>query len=266
DENEFLIDSGGLYLEPLHHVLLAFAVNIYGGHDPIRMEFFHQHRTLRFVSIRQVVVRDAVRPVPHEGDNLVLAIEFSEILAAAILVQATSRIVIPEVKLAERGTSRLEKLDFPNRVLCHRVTTTTPTLYFKLGKVEFKYLFPRCARLRKLYEYRLRFPIRIAGNVVDLRILVWRCYVIFLITRNTRHCKSLGEGLAGCTIRVYDVVDHPIVALLPDAGVQDILTHKHLLLDTGNPRLPILADYDNVVQLGAVADVLVATQPPACKA
>src|SRR5690606_24630725 len=153
-----------------------------------------------------------------------------------------------------------------NRVLCHRVTTTAPTLYFKLGKVEFKYLFPRCARLRKLYEYRLRFPIRIAGNVVDLRILVWRCYVIFLITRNTRHCKSLGEGLAGCTIRVYDVVDHPIVALLPDAGVQDILTHKHLLLDTGNPRLPILADYDNVVQLGAVADVLVATQPPACKA
>src|SRR5690606_32722345 len=57
-----------------------------------------------------------------------------------------------------------------------------------------------------------------------------------------------------------------VVTLLPDADIQDIFSEKCLLLNPRHKRFSILSNNKYVIQLGAVANVLVALQTVSDKA
>src|SRR5690606_34101480 len=167
-EYKIFVHGGGLDFEALHHMLLALAVDVYRTHHSFRMKFFDQHRAFMLVPVREIIAGNAIRSVPHKGDDLVVAIELSEVVTPAVLVKPARRIVVPEVQLAERGRSGPEKLNPAHGVLGDGVPTTTAAFDLQFGKVEFKHLFSRGTRLRQFDHHRLRLTVRISRDVMDL--------------------------------------------------------------------------------------------------
>ena len=195
--------------------------------------------------------------VLHDDQDAVVAGKLAQRHAVALVVDAQDVLVKPHLAVAQRGAALLLEGDAVNLVLGHDVAACPLALDGEVGKVDVKLQHPQVLLGLEGYSQHLGLAVGVNGEPQHLRAWFASCHVIFLVARDACECKSLHVGGAASAVGVEHVVDGASVVALVHAHIHHVLSHIDLLGNLHNLVLTVLVEDDDVVDVAAVAHVLV---------
>ena len=243
--------------EALDVETLDAAVPVEGGEGLVGVELLdEEHVALVFVD--QVEGRGVEGAVAEDGEHLVALLELAEVLAVAVLVELLDVGVVPDVLTGDGADALALEGDGADGVLGHEVAARRLALDAQLGEIVLEAGLLELRLGPQGHAYGLGLAVVVGREPDDLRAGLAGGDVVFLVARDGGDGEALGEVDRTLAHAVDDVVDGAGVAAVEQAHVQQVLAEEGLVLHLGDAVLAVLADDDDLGEVGAVADVLAA--------
>ncbi len=164
-------------------------------------------------------------------------------------------LIVPELEGTEGRHSGLFKFYLPDRVFGHLVTDRITTLDGQVGKIDVKLQLSQVIEGAQVYRNYFRFAVGIGREVQHFAGGCSFGQVILLITGDGRYCKPLHHRAVLFPVAVDQVVHRAPVVFFPNARIDNVLTDKRLGLDTLDQHFSVAPEDDDIVDIGALADV-----------
>ena len=217
----------------------------------------------------QVEVRQVVLTVAEDDQQLFVVEELSQQPSVFVVVQTVHIGVVPHLASTQRRVSVALQSDAVDRFLGQGDASCSTSLDHNVGEVTLE----EDARLTRAdgssvqrYLNDFRLAIGVSREVHDLRAWLTCRHVILAVAGDSRHIEALDVVRAFLSRAIHHVVDGALVVALVDAKPQHVLAHKELLGHTYHLELSVAVEDDDIVDVGAVADVFVLLQTRADEA
>ena len=232
---------------------LDTGVPVEGREGLVRVELLDEE-DVALVFVDHVVARRVVGTVLEDRKDLVVAAELAEVFAAAVLVEALDVRVVPDILAADGGDALGLHDDLLDGILRHEVAAGRLALDGEGREIVLEL---------RLLELRLRAEVDADG--LGLAVVVdgepedggagrTGRDVVLLVAGHGGDGEALGVVDRALAVAVDDVVDGPLVAAVEHAHIQEVRAEEGLVADLGDAVLAVLADDDNLGEVGAFAD------------
>ena len=242
--------------ETLQIMLLRLAFDVDDGEDLIRVELTDLHHVVVEVGV-EVEARNLELAVGKDLQDAVFALESAKILSTFVSIQATHRVVKPNIAGIERGYAFATLLDFLDFIFGQQVTTCVATFHGKVGKlVVHRLLFLVEQHQRHLDNLCLAVGVR--RKIAHLRAGFALREVVFLVAGDTLHGKTLHiMRRTVLAIAIDHIIGGTIVILMEHIDMNYLLSHKEFRLQLDHRILTVFMEDNDIVQIGAVAYIFV---------
>ena len=205
-----------------------------------------------------IEVGDIEVAVLQDNQDRVVLVEFSEQQSVLVVVQTVHIGVIPHLASSERGMAVALQSDACQRIFTQYVSLRDAPLDGNFGEVfQYERALAICSGIENGLDY-FCLAIRIGGHIDDFR--AWRalCDIVFAVAGDGRDEEALDEIRSLLAIAIDHVVDCALVVFLEHLQMHDVFPNKQLVGYTHHLVFSVLIKYNNVIDVGAVADELVA--------
>ena len=256
---EALLTGTGLQQEALE--VIIFLVSVVDNRCPgLARLIFLDHQDILLIMVTQVEIGGIEITVVQNNQDLIIAVELTQLLASPIVIEAQDITVEPDLQAAQRRGASLFQRDLMNVGLCQDIALRATALDGNITEILLEHQqFLACLRLEDHLD-RLRLTIRVGAEIEDARTFCSLRQVVLLVTCDTRDGETLDVIITHLTITVNHVVNRTDIVTLEDINIKDIRADKHLLGDPYDLIGSVTIEDDHVVDIGTVADVLVLLQ------
>ena len=183
-----------------------------------------------------------------------------------VIVNAQHVRIVPYFSSAERRMTLLLQGNGLHLKLRQHVTSCRTGLHRQFTQVLADLQFLQ-VQLRFQHHFdRLRLAVRVSREIDDLRSRLTLRQVVFLILRHTRHIEAFHEVRSLLAVAVNHVIYRPFIAALEDRDMQNIRSDKQLLRYLHHFVLTVFVEYDDIVDIRAIKQILVLFQTRSYKA
>ena len=207
-----------------------------------------------------------IRTVGVDDEDAVFVIELAQIHAVLVIVDTQHIGVEPYFASAEGGMPFLLEGDGFDLVFGEHIAPRRTGFDRQFGQVFEHLQLLEVQRGFERHAYHLRLAVRIGGKIDDLRAGIALRQVVFLVAGDTRDVEAFHVVRAFLAVPIDHVIDSPLIAALEDGYVLDIRTYKDFLGYLHYLVFAVLMEDDEVVNVGAIEQVLVFLEARADKA
>ncbi len=212
------------------------------------------------VVVREVEVGENAVAGIGDNENLVGSRKFAQVLSASVNIETQDILVKPYLATAKRRNAFFLLGNLVNFGAGENISLRIAVLYGNVLEINIK---------GKLSQFRLRlqlardnfgFTIWVSLEVQQFRTGCSLGHIVFLVADDIGNCKTLDVRSCRLSIAVNHIVDGALVVLTVHCHIYYALAEECLVGHFGNLIFSILVNYNDVVDVGAVAYIFVLLQ------
>ena len=207
--------------------------------------------------VAHIVARSVELVFGRKDDNLVVALELAEESAVTYVVESVDILVVPNLLSGQRRCTLALEQNLVDRIAREDVTLRAAALDGEFAEVEVDDSLFEFGLLAEDNLQHLGLAIGVDTHIEYSALGVALGEVILLVACDGTDGATFHHRRSLVAIAIEDIVDGALIASTEYAYVFDSLRIECLVGHLANHIATILEDDDNIVYIGAVADILI---------